>query len=445
MTDLISIGASGVKAYTSALATVGDNIANSQSPGFVRRAIRTSEVPAGGDVVLFRNQIRPGGALANGVTRAVDTWLVEDSRVAEGEAGRSSSRLNWLESAERTIDDTTSGVGANMTGMFNAADRLTSNPSDTRLRSAFLQSADDTAAAFRRSANGLERTSVGIQTDAQGTVTQLNTDLTALEHVNAGLRRARDASTNQATLMDERDRLLDSISSATAITTEFDARGVASVRLASPSNEPLVAAGTVNQVSLSVQGNATLGYALASGGSFVPTSGKLAGLADAAVDLAGRRSSLDTLAIQFSTDFNAAHQAGSDAQGNPGVALFNLSGGTASSLTAISLDPDQVAAANSDGGNGNLLSMASLRGPTGGEAGWAALAASQSQAVASARAQDAAASTRRDGAQSARADVSAVDLDHEAAELLRFQQAYQGSARVLQVARETMQAILNAF
>jgi flagellar hook-associated protein 1 len=72
MTDLISIGAAGVKVYTSALATIGDNIANAQTPGFARRTTRIEESPAGGDVVLFRNQIRPGGALATGVTRAVD-------------------------------------------------------------------------------------------------------------------------------------------------------------------------------------------------------------------------------------------------------------------------------------------------------------------------------------------------------------------------------------
>jgi flagellar hook-associated protein 1 len=304
MTDLISIGASGVKAYTAALATVGDNIANSQTPGFVRRAIQTSEVSAGGDVVLFRNQIRPGGVLATGVSRAVDAWLVEDARVAGGEAGRTSARLNWLESSERALDDTTSGVGANMTSMFNSADRLSTNPADTRLRSAFLQSAADTAAAFRRSANGLERSSVGIQTDAQATVTQLNSDIAALEHVNAGLRRARDASTNQASLMDERDRLLDSISSAIGISAEFDGRGAATVRLASPSNEPLVASGTVSPVTVTVQTNGLLSYGAASGNSFTPASGKLAGLADAATDVAGRRSSLDSLAIQFATDFN---------------------------------------------------------------------------------------------------------------------------------------------
>jgi len=49
----------------------------------------------------------------------------------------------------------------------------------------------------------------------------------------------------------------------------------------------------------------------------------------------------------------------------------------------------------------------------------------------------------RNGAIAARDAVSAVDLDNEAVELLRFQQAYQASARVIQVARETMQSILD--
>ncbi len=445
MTDLISIGASGVKAYTAALATIGDNIANSQTPGFARRAIRTEEVPAGGDVVLFRNQIRPGGTLATGVTRAVDGWLVDDARIAEGEVGRSSARLNWLESAERAMNDSDAGIGVNITSLFNAADRLAANPSDRTLRADFLQSADNSAAAFRRTADGLSRTTEAIAGDARATVNQLNSDLTALERVNSGLRRAREASTNQASLLDERDRLIDRVSGSLAITASFDARGVTTLRLAPPAGDALVEAGSVQQIDLSVAISGTITFSIRGGPTFAPNSGRLAGLTDASTDVAARRSAIDGLAVQFGTDMNQAHQSGFDRQGNAGLALFDISGGTAAALQATALDPDQVAAADGSAANGNALSLSGLRGANGAEANWAALSASQAQATASARAQDAAASTRRDGAQSARADISAVDLDHEAAELLRFQQAYQGSARVLQVARETMQSILNAL
>ena len=38
--------------------------------------------------------------------------------------------------------------------------------------------------------------------------------------------------------------------------------------------------------------------------------------------------------------------------------------------------------------------------------------------------------------------MSGVNLDNEAVDLLRFQQAYQASSRVIQVARETFQSII---
>jgi flagellar basal body rod protein FlgG len=43
------------------------------------------------------------------------------------------------------------------------------------------------------------------------------------------------------------------------------------------------------------------------------------------------------------------------------------------------------------------------------------------------------------------AEQGAVDLDREAADLLRFQQAYEAAARTIQIARETMQTMLNIF
>jgi flagellar hook-associated protein 1 FlgK len=79
------------------------------------------------------------------------------------------------------------------------------------------------------------------------------------------------------------------------------------------------------------------------------------------------------------------------------------------------------------------------------EADWASLVTANAAAVASAQARDASASSRRDGAFAARSDVSGVSLDQEAGELLRYQQAFEASARVIQIARETIQTIMNAI
>ncbi len=445
MTDLMNIGASGLRAYSKALSTVGDNIANAQTPGYARRTVQLREAPAAGDIVLSRNSIRPGGVEISGLSRSVDSWLVDDARISSGDAGQASTRLRWIEAAERAVSDDGSGIGKRLTAIFTTADELASNPASDTLRRQFLLAVDDAAAAFRQTAGALDNQASALGAAAQGEVGQLNTDLTALERVNAGLRRSRAGSSNEATLLDERDRLIDSISTRLPVTASFDARGAATLRVAG-SGDPLVENGVVSSIAMTLAADGRVGFALTSplAASLSPASGSLAGLTDGANHIADLRGELDGLAARVAGDINAAHAAGFDANGNPGTALFAFGGGAAS-LVAVSLDPAQIAAADGASANGNMLGLSALRGPSGVEAAWTAIANAQAQNTASARAQDAAANTRHDGAAAAREAISEVDLDREAADLLRFQQAYEAAARTIQVARETMQSVLNIF
>ena len=442
MSDLLAIGASGIKAYSRALSIVGDNIANAQTEGYVRRSVRLAEAPAAGDVVLSRNSIRPGGVLVEGVTRAVDQWLVDDARTASGEASRQAEKLDWLSAAERALDDGTDGIGSSVTAIFTAADQLAADPTSDTLRRQFLLAVDESVSAFRRTAASLSSAASGVATEAQASVDQLNTDLAALSRVNDGLRRARAGSPNEATLLDERDRLISSVAETTSIQVSYDARGAAIVR--TPAGSPLVDGTTIANVTVAVAANGQLGFGINPAGVLSLGSGRLAGLADGAAHIASQRTSLDTLAAQLATDLNTAHQAGFDANGTPGVALISLNGGAAT-MMAAGLSPADVAAADATVSNGNMLALNGLRGSNGIEQNIAAMMAAQAQSTATARAQDAAASSRRDGAFAARDAISAVDIDREAAELLRFQQAYEAAARTIQVARETMQTMLNIF
>lgn len=443
MTDLMSIGASGLRAYRDALGTTSDNIANAQTAGYVRRTVQLAETPGSGDMVLYRSATSPSGVLVQGVQRSIDQWLVEDSRVSIGGADRASTRLQWLQASERALDDGQSGVGQSLTTMFNAADALASDPSNTAARSTFLADVSATTDAFRQTAAQLQSVASGIATSAQTGVDQVNSDITALQRVNEGLLRARDSSTNQASLLDERDQLLDSLSGALPIAVTLDSHGAATVQVGTKNGPALLDGGTVGKLGLSVAADGQLSLDVG-GTAITPISGSLSGLTSAASHVVDQRSSLDQLASQFASDINGAHAAGTDANGNPGGPLVSFSG-TAASLTAIALTPNQVAAADATSDNGNMLAFANLRGPTGTEQGWNQLVGTNAQVVSAAKAEDSASSTRRDGAMAARDAVSGVDLDHESADLLRFQQAYEGSARVIQVAKETFQSILNAI
>lgn len=134
MSDLLAIGASGVKAYSRALSVVGDNIANAQTEGYVRRNMRLAEAPTAGAMSVSRHNIHPGGVSAAAVTRGVDQWLVDDARIAAGEAARHSTRLSWASVTERALDGGADGIVENVTGIFTSADQLSANPNDAALR-----------------------------------------------------------------------------------------------------------------------------------------------------------------------------------------------------------------------------------------------------------------------------------------------------------------------
>lgn len=442
MSDLLGIGASGLRAYGRALSTVADNVANAQTPGYARRTLQLSELQGSGTSILYRSEVRPAGVEITGVARAVDQWLVEDSRSSSGDASRTATRLQWMNRVETTLSNDNNNIATSLTKVYTSADLLTADANNPTLRAQFLQAVDEVAAGFRTTAAQLQEIAQGVTDTATAEVNQFNSDLQALEDINTGLRKARVGSTNQASLMDRRDQMLDQLAAKGGITATFDNRGAATVR-AADSGELLLGVGYRAELSASMSATGLISYSIDGGAAFATTKGSLAGFAEAASHVSDQRAGLDEMALQFSTELNTAHQAGLDADGNPGAALF--AGTSAATLVAAALTISQVAAADATSGNGNMLALGGARGADAPEAQWSAHLAAQAQSTAAARAQDAAAFTRFEGASAARSEVSEVDLDREAADLIRFQQAYSAAARTIQVARETMQTLLSAL
>ena len=142
---------------------------------------------------------------------------------------------------------------------------------------------------------------------------------------------------------------------------------------------------------------------------------------------------------------NRIQQEGDDLAGNPGQPMFAV-GATPTDITLAIEDGNAIAAASRGGGPrdaSNLFALADSRSADGFEnrinqqVSDNAARLNQRQMIADTQ------NVIRDGAITARAGVSGVNLDAEAVDLLRFQQAYQASSRVIQVARETFQSLLD--
>ncbi len=139
------------------------------------------------------------------------------------------------------------------------------------------------------------------------------------------------------------------------------------------------------------------------------------------------------------------HQAGKGLDGVTGRDLFT--GTTARSLAVAVTDPAHVAAAAAGGGaldESNADALAALgKGPSSPDAGWRAFVSD-----VGARSQ---AATRRAGAQAvvvsdvmaAREAVSGVDIDEELTNMVMFQRAYEGAARMLTAVDQALDTLIN--
>ena len=448
MSDLLGIGASGITAYRTALATVGDNVANSETEGYSRRttSLRQSSATAATSP-LYRGGNAGGGVEVAGINRVWDEYRAIEARVSASDHGRADARMRWLSGAETALDDGDTGAGARITAFYNAADALAGDPGNPMARSAMLAALDGAAGSLRTTADGLARVSEGIAAEASSDVASISANLAALANVNLAITRSGANTPSRASLLDQRDQLVDGISQRIAIDVRYDAQGKASISLTGNSAQPLLDGASAAALSTQVAADGRISLLVTFDGEtrpIAPTGGSLAGLVDSANAVAGRRAQIEAIAIDFAATINGWQANGRTESGTAGGPLLALDGGAASIRLATD-DPAAIAAASSNGvANGNLLALQGLRAG-GAETRLANLVASHSQAVAAAKAESAATSARRDSAFASLDEVSGVDLDREAADLLRYQQAYDASSKIVQVARETLQEIFNLF
>lgn len=449
MSDLLGIGKSGVMAYQNALSAISENVVNANNEGFARRQVTMKEAMSDqGPMLLYRGSTAFGGVQATEVTRVWDQFSASKAWSANSDNSQASTRSQFFAHVQDSLDDGNAGVGVKLTAVFTAGNALAANPTDTTLRQSMIYALQDAAGAITSTASNLSKLSGTIATQAGMATGQVNDALAALAKLNLALKSSPQGTSGRASLEDQRDSIITTISDKLGVDVSLDPYGAATIRMNDMGGAVLVDGNSVipGSLALAVSGTGTLSMTVTSGGTSTavsPTSGALAGYAEAANQVAGRRQQIDALAVNFAQQINGWNVAGTDLNGNPGAGL--MSGTDAASLTVAVTDPNLIAAANATSPNGNLLTLASLRGATGAEATWKGIVNDQALKVQSAQTQASTASAARDSAYSDLDDTSGVDLDSEAADLMRFQQAYSASAKIIQTARDTLQSILALF
>ena len=439
--DLISIARSGAAAARAALDLTAQNIANASSEGYVRRTLTVSELAANSGAAS-PTALNLAGVRITGVTRNADVFRQSEVRRTGADAARASAEVAGLENIEAAVEQT--GVYDSIVAFEASLQQLLSDPTDGSLRAAVLEQGRTLAETFNVAASSLDAVGEGLRFEAQDGVEEVNRIAGELARVNLRLSRAADASSDQTTLLDQRDSLLEQISKYANVTTTYNQDKTVSVTIGGTAGQTLVTGGTASTLGMATAPDGTISFTLAGNPASI-SSGALAGRSQALVQLADTRGQLDALAATIVSVVNAAQANGVDLDGNAGQALFSGTGAADMALTATAGSAIATAPAGAGAGSRDAANLAALRSAldTANPAGTMdTLLFTISSAVAGRTVTRDALESIASTAKVALQAQAGVDLDEEAVNLVRFQQAFQANGRVMQVASDVFDSIL---
>ncbi|WP_343613368.1 flagellar hook-associated protein FlgK [Novosphingobium sp.] len=439
--DMLSIAASGTRAAQAALNVTSQNIANANTAGYVRRSVNLAEVSGTNMTGATFNTVTLNGVRVVGVDRDVDSYLQSEVRRTGSDAARADTLVTGLTSVNDAVDN--SGLYDSITAYQTALSKLSASPNDSALRANVLEAGRTLAQSFNQASSALSATKSGLTQSASAGVTQVNTLATTLAKLNQTIGSTPDP-TSQADLLDQRDNILSQLSQYGDITTTIASNGTVQVQMGGTSGPVLVSGNTANTLAMSQDATGAISYTVGSS-ALTLSGGSLAGNQQAMTAAISTGSTLDTIANSLSSTVNSAQTNGAAQDGSAGQAMFSGSGaaGITLALTSgsqIATAPSGSAANSTDGSNLNSLISSLKSVDVAGQAN--NLILQTSTAVAGNTTTRDALDSIYTNAQNAMSAQSGVSLDVEAANLVRYQQAYQASGKVIQVAQTLFNQLL---
>ncbi|MGB7409168.1 MAG: flagellar basal body rod C-terminal domain-containing protein, partial [Pontixanthobacter sp.] len=323
--------------------------------------------------------------------------------------------------------------------------QLAADPLSAPFREAVLESARTAATGFGLATQGLDSAAEQSQFAAQNGVDRVNVLASELARANTNIARTREGSVSNAALLDQRDALLRDLSTLTGISTRFDNAGRVAVRLGDAGGPLLVEGNTAQTMAMSTQPNGSIQFAV-DGNAVAPGAGQLGGYASALDRIAVLRSDLDTVANDLIARTNSAQANGATPSGAGGEPFFTGSGAADIAVALASGAGIATAPAGSPANSrdiGNLAALQSALSEGGPTAALDKIIFGLSSEINARGITRDVLETVADSAAAALASETAVDLDEEAANLVRFQQAFQASGRVIQAATDIFDTILS--
>ena len=451
----LNIAVQSLLSEQGAIETTSNNIANVNTPGYSRQRPNLEETPP----VQFGTLTFGTGVKLASVSSLRDSIL--DLRVNQEtqQQGQLGSFISGGQQIQALFNETTgTGLQAPLTAFFGSLSQLSANPSDLNVRQGVITAAQNLASDFNQASNNLTTQQRNVDLSVTQSVSQINALTSQIAAVNIQVTSASAVGQNPGPFVDQRQQLINQLSNLVDV-SQIDA-GNGSLTLTTSSGAPLVVAGQSFQLTTQPDPATGLQHIFSQGTDITSkiTSGQLAGqLQIRDQEIPSIRTSLDTLASSLSSAVNTQNQAGFDLNGAAGGNIFSpppAGGvGAASSITLATTDPTKIAASGgsapgSPGDNTNANALLALQNQNivAGDTPlnyYSGLVFKIGNDVSTAQINQQSGSLVLQQIQNLQGGVSGVDINEEAANLIRYQNAYSASAKIASTIDTLMQTAIN--
>ena len=442
---IFDIASRSLGVYQRALDATSNNVANTNNPDYARQ------------VVVFgseRSQILAGGEFGTGVkideiSRIKDNMTDIQIRSYNQKFSDVNKRSTVLGQVETLFSEPSDlGLSSLISSFYNSWDGLASSPNSTPLRNTVIQAADKLSSKIENIHDGLDTVRVNLKSEISEKVDELNTNVQEIQDLNKQITSAVFAGQSANDLMDRRDKKVDELSKLANINVTKDSQGAFSISIGGIfavdefSSTKFKASFASGKISLTTDdGSAT---ATLNGGEL-----------NASMDLynnqiAGYQDSLNTIAQTIMDSVNTEHRKGFKLDGTPAGDFFTSyspSGG----VLKFDSDTNNIAASGTAGNSGDsnnainiakLAEQPSIDGKTVSEyynSFISGLGTEKSKNDQSAQSNQ----LVLDQLNNQKSSYSGVSIDEEMTNVIKFQKSYDASAKLIKVADDMIQTLLN--
>jgi flagellar hook-associated protein 1 FlgK len=442
------IGLQALDATQGALEATSNNIANVNTPGYTREVALFSE----NGESQSGSEITGGGVSLDGLQSIRDELLniqIQRQTSLQSSADTQSSSLQQVQTFFATNGN---DIASELTAFSSSLAQLSANAGDSSAQQSVLSSGQNLAEAFNTTAQGLTAAQTDADQQVTQTVSQINTLTQQIAQLNGQLQQV-PAAASGGTTQDQLDQLVQQLSGLTGISIT---QGNDGETITTANGTPLVMGSQSFNLQTTTGANGFKQVLDSNGTNITPSiqGGTLGGAIEIRDQvIPGFQSQLNTLASQFGTAFNAAQAQGFDSNGNVGGNFFTVPTNPNDAAAGISVaitNASQIAI-SSDGSaasNGNVanLTAASTNALPSGQTpanAYASLVFQVGTATSNASTQSTAIGQNLTQLTNQQGAVSAVDINEETTNLMRYQAAYEAASRIVSTVQVLDNAALN--